>query len=294
MKFIEKYQFELISIGIMTLVIGFLFQKPLTGEYTFTGADSLSPSAVSQGIMAAEEEHGEYPLWLPWIFSGLPSVHSFQNISDHYFPNIITNIMRFMGIPSFWNYVFHFILAGMGVFFLLRQLGTSKYSALFGGISFALMPYLITMVVHGHGSQMMTTAWLPWVIWAILRLYDEVNIINLSLLAIIVGFQMQRAHAQVAYYTWMLAGLLIIMLLFKIYDKPNKKKSKWLIYTGFAFVLGLCMAMWIYLPALNYAPYSIRGAGSGGGAGFNYATSWSFSIGEMATFFIPSFYGFGG
>jgi hypothetical protein len=54
------------------------------------------------------------------------------------------------------------------------------------------------------------------------------------------------------------------------------------------------MAMWIYLPALNYASHSIRGAGSGGGTGFEYATAWSFSFGEMSTFFIPSYYGFGG
>jgi hypothetical protein len=59
-------------------------------------------------------------------------------------------------------------------------------------------------------------------------------------------------------------------------------------------ILGLGMAMWIYLPALNYAPHSIRGAGGGGGTGFEYATAWSFSFGEMSTFFIPSYYGFGG
>ena len=67
-----------------------------------------------------------------------------------------------------------------------------------------------------------------------------------------------------------------------------------MIYASFAFILGLCMAMWIYLPAMNYTPYSIRGAGSGGGTGFEYATNWSFSMSEMATFFIPSYYGFGG
>ena len=82
MKYISKYQFQLISCGIIALVIGFLFHKPLTGEYIFGGPDSLSPSALNQGITAAEEEYGKYPLWLPWVFSGLPSVHSFQNISD--------------------------------------------------------------------------------------------------------------------------------------------------------------------------------------------------------------------
>ena len=280
-------------MGIITLVIGFLFQKPLTGEYTFTGADSLSPSAVHQGINSAEKEYGKYPLWLPWIFSGLPSVHSFQNISDFYFPNSIIQIVKWLGFSGFWNYILHFILAGMGVFVLLSQLGTNRLSALFGGLSFALMPYLITMVVHGHGSQMMTTAWIPWVIWAILKLYNKVNLTNIGILGLLVGLQLQRAHAQIAYYTWMAAGLLILMLLWNIHGS-QANKSKWLIYTGVGLVLGLCMAMWIYLPALNYAPYSIRGAGGGGGTGFEYATAWSFSFGEMSTFFIPSFYGFGG
>ena len=113
MKSLSKYQFQLISIGIIALVVGFLFQKLLTGEYTFGGPDSLSPSAVHQGITSAEEKYGKYPLWLPWVFSGLPSVHSFQNISDYYFPNYLVNLLTSMGIPGFWNYIFHFILAGM-------------------------------------------------------------------------------------------------------------------------------------------------------------------------------------
>ena len=141
----------------------------------------------------------------------------------------------------------------MGVFAILQGLVISRYSALFGGLSFALMPYLITMVVHGHGSQMMTTAWLPWVIWAVLRLYEKTNLRNLGILGIIIGLQLQRAHVQIAYYSWMTAGLLIIMLLLKIYDQPNKN-PRWIIYASFAFILGLCMAMWIYLPALSYTP----------------------------------------
>ena len=92
-------------MGIMVLVIGFLFQKPLTGEYIFSSADSLSPSAVHEGIVAAEEEYGKYPLWLPWVFSGLPSVHSFQNISDYYFPNYAMKAIHYIGVPWFWNYI---------------------------------------------------------------------------------------------------------------------------------------------------------------------------------------------
>ena len=109
MKILTKYQFHLISMGIIALAVGILFHKPLTGEFTFGGPDSLSPSAVNQGIESAEKEFGEYPLWLPWVFSGLPSIHSFQNISDFYFPNAIINSLKWMGFPGFWNYILHFI-----------------------------------------------------------------------------------------------------------------------------------------------------------------------------------------
>jgi hypothetical protein len=140
---------------------------------------------------------------------------------------------------------------------------------------------------------MMTTAWLPWVIWAIFRLYAKTNFVNLSILGLLVGLQLQRAHVQIAYYTWMAGGLLILLLLLNIH-KLQINKPKWILFTAVGLILGLCMAMWIYLPALNYTPHSIRGAGSGGGTGFEYATAWSFSFGEMSTFFIPSYYGFGG
>ena len=46
MKFIEKYHFELISIGIIILIIGFLFQKPLTGEYAFSHKAGLHINAM--------------------------------------------------------------------------------------------------------------------------------------------------------------------------------------------------------------------------------------------------------
>ncbi|HEU4723983.1 MAG TPA: YfhO family protein, partial [Candidatus Eisenbacteria bacterium] len=44
----------------------------------------------------------------------------------------------------------------------------------------------------------------------------------------------------------------------------------------------------------DYAAHSVRSAGAGGGAGFEYATSWSFHPREMLTFVIPSMFGFGG
>ena len=293
MEFISKVKFYLLTAITIIIVMGILFNKPLMGEYDFSGIDSLSPKAINQGIISSQIENEKYPLWMPWIFSGVPSIHSFQNISNFYYPNVLNNFLQLIGFPKFWNYMIHFIISGLGILFICLKLRLSRYSALFGVITYILMPYSITMVVHGHGSQLMTLSWLPWFIWGILNLYDNVNFKSLGILSLIVGLQLQRAHVQIAYYSWMAACLLILILLINDFKQLNKE-YKWIFYVIVGLLLGLCMAMWIYLPALNYTPYSIRGAGQGGGTGFDYATAWSFSFSEMATFLIPSFHGFGG
>ena len=280
--------FSLISLFILMI----LFNKLLFGDYKFIGPDALSPAAIAQGIELSENKTGEYPLWMPWVFSGLPSVHSMQNISEYYFPHLVINFVEKFGLPRIWNYIFHFIFGGLGCFLLLKRFKVDDFSAIFGGIAFILNPYLITMVVHGHGSQMMTAVYIPWVIWSINKIKDNPKISNMGILAIIIGFQLQRAHVQIAYYTWMLVGLyILLMFLNKVTLSHQKNKAIIMIFVG--LFIGLCISFNIYIPVLEYTEYSIRG-GSNGGTGFEYATQWSFSLLEIGTFFIPSFCGFGG
>ena len=52
------------------------------------------------------------------------------------------------------------------------------------------------------------------------------------------------------------------------------------------------MSLWIYIPLLNYAPFSKRSSSSGG-ASFEYATSWSMHPYESLTMLLPSSFGFG-
>ena len=152
------------------------------------------------------------------------------------------------------------------------------------------------MIVYGHGSQIMTAAYIPWVMWMTIKIMERPSFINTGLLAILLGFQLQRAHVQIAYYTWMLSGAYALYFLI-IHIKDIKARNRSLM--GFGSFLGAAvlvrrLAMLIYLPSLEYTPYSIRGGGPSGGADYNYATSWSFSPKELLTFIIPSAFGFGG
>jgi hypothetical protein len=277
----------------LVIVVALLFSPVLFGGKIFGSPDSLSPKASSMILEKVHHQTGEFPLWQPWIFSGMPTAEAFTYVGQLYFPGYLLHLLFVRGLFSI---LIHLVLAGVGGYVLLRYLKLSPLTAFLGGAGFMMMPYLVTMVVFGHGSQMMTAAYIPWVMWAVMRLYDRPSLLNASILALALGSQLQRAHAQIAYYTWMLVGAYVayqlILMIVKKQEKPQVLRATGLFSLGAILAIGI--AWLIYFPAMQYAPYSIRGSGTTGGAEFQYATSWSFHPSEMLTFLIPSAYGFGG
>ncbi len=227
----------------------------------------------------------------------MPTIHAFTDISRLYLPNPIGKAIASLGLSWQWFHFLHLIFAGLGCFVLLRRVGGSFTAGLLGGTGFMLMPSITSMLVNGHGSQMMTLAYLPWVIWAILRLYDKASLGSAALLALLVGLQLQRGHAQISYYILLTLGLLFIVLLVKSWRDPERNVARnwrFALLFIFALAIGVGLATSLFMPIMNYTPYSIRGGRVGGGTGFEYATQWSFSFGETLTFLSPSFFGFGG
>ena len=61
-----------------------------------------------------------------------------------------------------------------------------------------------------------------------------------------------------------------------------------------AAALAFGIAGFYNLPLRDYARYSIRGGGAGGGVGMDYATGWSLAPYELPTVVVPGWAGFGG
>ena len=192
--------------GLMLVIISVLFEPVIFGGKTFGSPDSLSPKAIGIALNDLSEKSGELPQWQPWVFSGMPSAEAFTNISKLYFPEYL---FKLFFLPGMLIQLFHLLFAGIGAFLLLRHFKCSDWAAGLGAIAFMITPYMVTMVVFGHGSQMMTAAYIPWVFWLTVRLYQNTNFSDTGWLAVLLGFQLQRGHAQIAYYTWMLIGCLL-------------------------------------------------------------------------------------
>ena len=69
-----------------------LFNPVIFDNKTFGSPDSLGPHAGGIVLNKVQAETGEYPLWQPWVFSGMPTAESFTRISNLYFPEYLFRI----------------------------------------------------------------------------------------------------------------------------------------------------------------------------------------------------------
>jgi len=283
------------AVGIFLIVLLILFSAVFFKGYMFGGGDATAAKGITHQLNIYHNETGDYPLWQPYIFSGMPAFSSMMYHKWIYTPNFFLSPLYKMGISSLWTMILHYLFAALGVYYLLLQFKVDFWSAVLGGLAYMLTPFFIVMITAGHGSQMMTAAYLPWLIYAVRRIFIDPDLKGLFILAIIAGFQFQRGHVQIAYYGWMAVGwYVVIEIIFRSIEKNWKKFHLSVAYLTGGLILGLGMAAVQYIPSLAYADHSIRGGSAGGGLEYSYATSWSFPPYESIALFFSDWFGFGG
>jgi predicted membrane protein len=280
----------LAAIALLALLLVAPLGTILTLRFVPGSPDSVTPMALSRALEALQVRTGSYPLWAPWSFSGMPTVEAFSYLSGLYLPNQLFGLLH---LDPMYIQLLHLVFAGMGGFLLSRQLGLGSIAAFLTGSAFMLNPYMTAMLAYGHGSQLMTAAYMPWALWAALRLAERGGFADAGLLALMLGLQLQRAHVQIAWYTWMLVvPLLVVKILFD--SKPGVPKWNSGSLAIAALALGVAIALQVYLPALGYLPASSRSGAGDPAEAYRYATLWSMHPAELLTYLLPGAFGFGG
>jgi hypothetical protein len=302
------------ALGFLLLLIVFFFRDLIFGGMVFLSPDFVSPHSFSTLVEDARRE-GIFPLWNPYIFCGMPAYGSLTVSGDRLFD--ITSVILetttrgvtilFLNAQYGWAFFYYFIL-GAGMYALtLRKVG-QKLPALIAAIGTVFSMYIIIWVMIGHGTKVGTMAFFPLMIFFVERLRDRWNLLDAALLAIALHFSLNAGHVQMIFYIFFTFGIYFVFFLFR--DLIKKSETlKGTLRAGATFaaaaLLAAAMVSDKYLSVLEYNPYSIRGsapitatsasesATPEGGLDYEYATNWSFSPGEMITFLIPSWYGFG-
>jgi len=273
-----------------------VFFYPITFGKVFNSPDSVAPMGFTKiGYEALTQRH-VYPLWNPYHFLGMPTFGSLAFIPYAYPPDPLFGFLnKGLHFPDLTWLLAHYLLLGLAMVALLRSFGASAEAALFGGVTLALTPNLVAVGAFGHGSQIMTAAYLPLLVLLFDRFARRGSWLALAGFAFAAAFQLLRGHVQIVFYSWIaLTGYALFLAVAAF--REGRRDEGWRTILGLAGGLGLGFGMsaFLYLPVHEYAGLSTRGGGEGGGAGMAYATSWSFHPREMLTFLIPSFFGFGG
>lgn len=273
-----------------------VFFYPITFGKVFLSPDSVAPAGFARIALEALKTRHVYALWNPYHFLGMPSFGSLTFVPFVYPLDIVFGFLnKTLHFPDLTWLLAHYLLMGLSMLLFLRALGAAPEGAVLGAVTFALTPNLVAVGAFGHGSQIMTAAYIPLLLYLLDRYARRGSLLWLAAFAAAAALQLLRSHVQIVFYTWLALGGYALFLTITA-AKEGRKGEAARALGGLAVGLGLAFGMsaFLYLPTHEYAALSVRGGGEGGGAGLPYATAWSFSPAEILTFVIPSMFGFGG
>ena len=286
-----------VVLAILTLL--FFHQVALEGQ-TFVAPDATAPVGfVRMGEKSLYQDH-VYPLWNPFVFLGMPSFGSGAYNPLIYPPDWpLALVQKVIPLPDMTWLLLYYFLGGLFFYLLAREHGARPEGALLGGVAFLFAPNLVAVGSHGHGSQLVGSAYIPLLLWLTARWMKRGRLQDLGWLVLAGGFQMLRGHAQIAFYTWFAVGLYVLVaLLLPARDgdppaPPGTRLARAAAVLG-AMAISFGIAGFYNLPLRDYAKYSIRGGGADGGVGMEYATAWSLGPWELPAIVVPGWAGFGG
>lgn len=278
------------------LIAPFLLFSPviLTGKALFWGTPSLQ--FVPWWDWAWETlRAGHLPIWNPLVGMGAPLVANYQS-ALFYPPNWIYFILHVIGGTPLmaWGQgilvVFHLIMAGIGMIFLIKLLGGDELSQTVSGLSFCLSGYLVARA--GFLSINAVCAWLPWLMAFSLRMVRERSIKNAGKLTVVMALQILAGHAQITYYS-----LLLIIPWIIFWSWVEEIESSWQAKTkqvlrnlGMIFVIGLVsfsVAAVQILPTAEYLVQSQRADS----VDFEFAMTYSFWPWHILNLIVPDLFG---
>ncbi len=291
---------DLVLVALfLVLALAVLYPGPLLKGQVFRSSDAQNADAFAAVGDAALRE-GDYPLWNPYLFCGMPTFGSLAYTRFLYPPSVVFNFLQqTLHFPPLTWLLAHLLCGGLGMAYLLSRWRLPTAALVLGALIWILAPKVVAWSVHGHGSKLGAAMYAPWIFawaWNVLAGRGPRAV---AVCAVLLGLQILRGHPQITYYTLLMLGWLVLWHLFwpaGLVAGSASAAVRWrraaavAVSLAVAFLLGAALLV----PVHGYSGLSIRGdAAAGGGVGYDYATAWSLAPAELGTLVMPAAAGFG-
>jgi len=316
----SKYE-NFIYIGIIILAVLIFFKDGVFSGKVFATGDIIASDSFRTFLDDAKSS-GIFPLWVPNIFMGMPNfpiIAYNPRIYDFFYfiwdsvYGVITN----SGTNGVLPIVIYYVIFGIGFYLYSNYKFKNRLVALYCALAATFATDFIQRIVVGHNTKVLSLAFFPFILLAIDKLIDSfrdekkplfsyTNLLNLFFLSIMLHIQLNSNHIQMIFYSYLMIGIYILYLsIFSLIKKQNiSGMIKGSVFFILAALIAIAMNADVLMTMKEYNKYSIRGeAGiqakldtkvvNDQPLDYQYATNWSFSPGEVITFLLPYYYGFG-
>ena len=283
-----------ISAIFLFLLLPIVYFSPVLENKQLNQHDSQTYIGMSKEIVDYNKKSDDLALWTNSMFGGMPSylvgLPTTTAISSVY---TFTNIFNWRPI----NFVFLYLI---GFYIALLLFGVSPWLAIVGALGFGFGSYNFIIIAAGHASKAIAIGYMAPVIAGFYYALKKEKWIGSAVFSIFLALEIYTNHPQITYYTFL---VLLIMGITEMVASFREKKIPEvmqrivvIIAFGLLAIAANSNKLWT---TWEYGKYSIRGqsdltsdkANKTTGLDRDYATSYSYGIGETLTLVIPNFNG---
>lgn len=303
-------KFQTLFLLLIILVIFLLFYSPLYfGGKTFQSGDIITAESSKTYV---ENHQGGYTLWNPYIFTGMPAYalatgYKWFNLI-YVVVNTVRNIFSAPFNIDYAKWTFYLLALAYTMFFFMISRTKNRMVSLFTSLVTSFSTGIVVFLYIGHVTKL-TAIWVfPVLLLLLLNFQKKIKLLDVMLLLFFMPVMFLGWHVQIIFYIFFAVMIYFIYYLLRAIKIKDNFLLKQLLKSAAIFLVAVIIGLGIqsdnFTQVWEYSPYSTRGTESvvdkeSGNIKktetdfYDYATNWSFSPGEVLTWIVPSYYGFG-
>lgn len=303
-------KFQTLVLLLIVLLIFVIFYSPLYfGGKTFQSGDIITSESSKTYV---EIHEGGYTLWNPYIFTGMPAYALATGYKWFNIIYVVTNSVRSVFSAPFSNeyamWTFYLVALAYTMFFFMMNRTQNRLVSLFSALTVSFSTGIVVFLYIGHVTKLTSIFVFPVILLLLLNFQKKIKLLDVMLLLFFMPVMFLGWHVQIIFYIFFAVMIYFIYYFISALKTKDSFLTKQLLKSAAIFLFAVLVGLGIQSDNLTqiyeYTPYSTRGTESildkestpskkTETDFYEYATNWSFSPGEVLTWIVPSYYGFG-
>ena len=248
---------------------------------------------MSRDIRECRAEFDEDPQWTGAMFSGMPAYQINIKYPSQIIKRTVDWVQSLFAGPAAMPF-----FAMVAAFVMALLMGMSAWVGLIVGLAYGLSTYFFLIIGAGHITKMWALVYAPAMLGAIHYTLRQNMWLGGALTALFASLEVGANHPQITYYFVLAAAALFISeVVYAVKEKRYKDIAKRTAVLLGAAVLALGANFAPLYYTMQHTADTTRGGsalvaeGERKGLDIDYATAWSYGIGESWNMLIPDFMG---